>query len=822
MKRSMLLTSLLAVLVLGAAGPAGACAADDGPCLSDPLAATVKGEIWNDTDYDGVRGADERGYVSSGRVWADYNHDGARQAGETMAPTENDGTYELPVDTRRLDASGRVDLRFQFVRNFTLPGEFEPSCIAPAPNCLHAIEVSAGQTKTGVDFPTVGVAQLNGLIWDDKNDDGRRQAGEDGVAGLRVFLDDDGDGKLDAGEPASHKTVPDGKYILPIPTRYQVAGGTLPPLVLEQAPGADCTAPADCAVRGLHTRSGQVITADHGVARPVVIFLHGYGGSQIVCPGKVLWFKMLPAGPDLYNMRLGADGQNLKASDGGTGCSENASVDGLVTKVGPKDIYEGASEHFEAIAWPGRHYDYVWDWRKAPQTAVDGLDALIEKARCGGTAGCSSYAVKRVQLVAHSMGGLVIRHYIENPARAEKIERVVTVGTPYWGSPKPIFPLTIGQEVPYFSTMDGFMDNDGLMASARTFPGHFSLMPAFGYGKWLTVEGMNGDRQLDMDGVKQFLKRIHVDPDMYARAAAEHGRVLDHFDDKGIDYQVIVGGGMATMGAIRLSYGIDDAVAVTWTGGDETVPAFAAAMDTPRDRLHYVCGVSHVPLTTDPQTVKLTDEFLIRGERMRDEQASCDWSAREISWYYPGPISPLGSASQAGKGTPRILAGGKSMTLAAAEQAELVQVLRFGSSTKIVAAGGTDVRIELPAGGTATVRDLAQKGASNERRFTLTGSTSVDLGGAGTVTRGGRSVKRAAKDSKAPVTRGSVRHLARGKVRLTLKARDASKVAATYVAVAGKRRAYDKPLVLTARRLAKTTFGSVDIWGNAEKPRRVK
>jgi pimeloyl-ACP methyl ester carboxylesterase len=817
MKRPILIASLLSVLVLGAAGPAGACAAADGPCLSDPLAATVKGEVWYDYDNDGARGGDEHQWMSTGQVWADYNHDGERQPGETMVETERDGSYELPVDTGRLEGSGRADLRFRFARNFTLPDEFDTSCIAPAPGCVHSLDVTAGQSVGGVNFPIVGVAQLNGMIWDDKNDDGRRQAGEDGLPGLRVFLDDDNDGKLDPGEPFSHKTVPDGRYIFPIPTRYQAAGGNLPPLVLEEAPGADCSAPSDCAVRGLHTRTGKLTTADHGVARPVVIFLHGYGGSQIVCPGKLLWFKML-GGPDLMNMRLGADGQGLKVADGGTSCSQNSSVSGLVMKVGPKDIYEGASKHFEAIAWPGRHYDYIWDWRNSPESAVAGLDALIEKARCGGEAGCSSYAVKRVQLVAHSMGGLVIRHYIEDPARAEKVQRVVTVGTPYWGSPKPIFPLTIGQEVPYFSMMDGFMDDDGLKASARSFPGHFSLMPAFGYGKWLTVEGMNGDRQLDMDGVTEYLRRIGVDPAMYTRAAAAHGRVLDHFDDHGIDYHVIVGGGMATMGAIRLSYGIDDAVAVTWTGGDETVPAFAAAMDTPRDRLHYVCGVSHVPITADPQTTRLMDGFLIRGDAMRDEQASCDWSARELSWYYPGPIEPLGSASQAA--APRVVSGGKSTSLAAAEQAELVQVLRFGSSTKIVAAGGSDVRIELPAGGTATVRDLAQKGASNERRFALTGTTSLDLGGTGAVTRAGKPVKPSTKDRKAPVTRASVKRIGGGKLRLTLKARDASKVAASYVVVAGKKRIYQQPFVLTAKRLAKTTYGSVDIWGNAENPRK--
>ena len=63
------------------------------------------------------------------------------------------------------------------------------------------------------------------MIWDDKDDDGHREAGEDGVEQLAVFLDDDRDGERDPGEPYSHKTNITGKYILPVPTRYIVAGG---------------------------------------------------------------------------------------------------------------------------------------------------------------------------------------------------------------------------------------------------------------------------------------------------------------------------------------------------------------------------------------------------------------------------------------------------------------------------------------------------------------------------------------------------------------------------------------------------------------------
>jgi pimeloyl-ACP methyl ester carboxylesterase len=820
--------SLVAAVLAIGASPAGACAAGpDDPCLEDPAVALVKGEVWLDSNANSTREDSERGWQNTPRVYADLDHDGTRDPGEPMDDGESDGSFALQVDTRLLPAGEhRVDVRFSLVGVHQDPEwDFAFKCLAPAVGCVRNVEINAGEETTGVIYPVVGPGQINGMIWDDKDDDGHREAGEDGVEQLAVFLDDDRDGERDPGEPYSHKTNITGKYILPVPTRYVVAGGALPPLVLERRAGVDCSAPSECGITGLTVRPGRVTTAEHGVARPVVIFLHGYGGSRIACGNKPLWFSVLSGdlglvGPDLMDMRLGRDGRGLTRAAGGSECSEHAGVSGLLRDVAGGDIYGGASDHFKDIAWPGRAYDYVWDWRKSPEDAVAGLDALIEKARCGGEPPCDSKVVRRVSLVGHSMGGLVIRHYIEDDARADKIQRVVTVGTPYWGSPKTIFPVAAGVEVPMFSEMDLLLDNRGLKAASRSFPGHFALMPAFGYGPWLSVAGLNGGRPLDVDGVEEYLRRIGADPMLYTRGASEHGRVLDHFRDHDIDYHVIVGGGLPSIGAVHLKNGIQDEASIRWVTGDETVPAFSAAHDTPRDRVHYVCGISHVPLTTDPQTTRLMDDFVIRGEPMRDEQSECPFQAREVTTY-ARDLSEMAGAS-AGPRQAEVVSGGRTYSLDEAEQAKLVQVLRYGAATTIVATAGADVRLSLPAGTTAKVRDLTQKGASKPRSFGPFGArgAAVAIGGSGAVTAGGKTLKPAKADTRAPRTTARVERLAGGKRRLTLKARDASKVVATYVTIAGKRSTYRKPLVVTAKRLAKLRYGSVDLWGNAEIARK--
>ena len=81
----------------------------------------------------------------------------------------------------------------------------------------------------------------------------------------------------------------------------------------------------------------------------------------------------------------------------------------------------------EQIA-PGRHA-FAYDWRKSPAESLQALDALVDRVRGGG----------KVVLLGHSMGGLVTRMYIDDPARAAKVVRAVTLGTAYWGTPKALF-----------------------------------------------------------------------------------------------------------------------------------------------------------------------------------------------------------------------------------------------------------------------------------------------------------------------------------------------------------------------------------------------
>jgi Ca2+-binding RTX toxin-like protein len=89
-----------------------------------------------------------------------------------------------------------------------------------APALLVSVD---GSDATGNNFLHVQFCQINGRVFDDVTRDGTDLPGKRGRAGVTVYLDLNGNGQLDPGEPTS-VTGPDGYYAFSglVPGTYQV------------------------------------------------------------------------------------------------------------------------------------------------------------------------------------------------------------------------------------------------------------------------------------------------------------------------------------------------------------------------------------------------------------------------------------------------------------------------------------------------------------------------------------------------------------------------------------------------------------------------
>jgi pimeloyl-ACP methyl ester carboxylesterase len=115
-------------------------------------------------------------------------------------------------------------------------------------------------------------------------------------------------------------------------------------------------------------------------------------------------------------------------------------------------------------------YEFPYDWRRSVAYNADQLHQRLERW-AGGTD-------RQFTLVGHSMGGLVSRTYMaRHPRSAEKrVRRLITMGTPYFGSTNAIESLLTGNSL--MDTVDKLNNKNAMREVVRSFPGLYNLLPA--------------------------------------------------------------------------------------------------------------------------------------------------------------------------------------------------------------------------------------------------------------------------------------------------------------------------------------------------------
>jgi pimeloyl-ACP methyl ester carboxylesterase len=139
---------------------------------------------------------------------------------------------------------------------------------------------------------------------------------------------------------------------------------------------------------------------------------------------------------------------------------------------------------------------YPYDWRYDPRDVVE--DGTLTKLSDGSLAQvylenvldtlASSSATGKVTIVAHSNGGLVAKALIEKlvaEGKADKIDRLITIGTPAWGTPTSIGVMLHGDGQNYGAGLVAYAPQ--VRAAAAAMPGPHVLLPSSTY--FAHVEG---------------------------------------------------------------------------------------------------------------------------------------------------------------------------------------------------------------------------------------------------------------------------------------------------------------------------------------------
>jgi len=188
---------------------------------------TVTGEVFSDTNRNGILDSGENP-VSGATVFLDANGNGQLDNGEVSTTSNASGIYTLTSAT-----NGVFTVRAQATGSFT--GSTSPS-----------VSLTGGSTTTeniGLFSSISTGGTITGVVFDDKNRNGIMNAGENPVGGVTVFLDANGNGKLDSGEQST-VSGRNGTYALTTPTNGQVTVSAVLPvgyLHLSSTPTANLT-----------------------------------------------------------------------------------------------------------------------------------------------------------------------------------------------------------------------------------------------------------------------------------------------------------------------------------------------------------------------------------------------------------------------------------------------------------------------------------------------------------------------------------------------------------------------------------------------------
>lgn len=203
--------------------------------------ALVTGSVWNDLNGNGVREPGDAA-LSGRTVYVDLDGDSTLDSNEPRATSGFDGTYQMIINE-----PGNYTVR-QLVPTYWMP-------TSPTGGYLVNID-SPGSRLTGRDFGSRStVANVSGTVFDDLDADGVRDAGESGVAGVRIYSDSNGDGAFTAGEPNVISSS-SGSFFLSIPN---LGNATTVRIRQDAIAGWTVTAPAN-GINQLQLSGGQTVS----------------------------------------------------------------------------------------------------------------------------------------------------------------------------------------------------------------------------------------------------------------------------------------------------------------------------------------------------------------------------------------------------------------------------------------------------------------------------------------------------------------------------------------------------------------------------------
>lgn len=339
-----------------------------------------------------------------------------------------------------------------------------------------------------------------------------------------------------------------------------------------------------------------------------VIFIPGISGSELKANQDIVWnydnghggeFKHIYKKDETIwvdkneALKVGSDDyfDVLKMDASGQKSLADIVPTGDFTPYG----YQSVEQFFQDLGYKKNNnfYIYNYDWRKDVTNNKNNLDSIVNKALL-------KTGYPKVNIVAHSLGGLVATYYISNEENSKKVNKFITLGTPYAGSVDALKTLLYGKPIgkSFFDFITVGISGSEVKDVSLNFPSMYQLLPNPLYYQLYnnttqeTPAPFYDERDIDKNNITGLLnyeqtKRLLINKNLneilFPLAESLHSVTLSHMTkNKDILYYFIAGVGHPTLGQIKETWFIKwpftmiDKQDETFINGDAVVPILSA------------------------------------------------------------------------------------------------------------------------------------------------------------------------------------------------------------------------------------------------------